>query len=198
MLYGTSSTLRWPDDEQGPWRLTFFWAAVEGRLDLVGLDIRGFDGDKPQPDDLDSLPRLSALTLRQLPLRRLADQSWQSSRTLEQLLAQQSSEPDQAMRVLEALRPPRSQRKGGRPVELQPEHFVEVARIYRAALLRREHPTDAVRRKLGISRSTAGKRVARARSLGLLDPVSKQGTRAEGLAPEETPKKTTKSKSGKR
>ena len=83
-------------------------------------------------------------------------------------------------------------------MELQPEHFVEVARIYRAALLRREHPTDTVRRKLGISRSTAGKRVARARSLGLLDPVSKQGKRAEGLAPEETPKKTTKSKSGKR
>ena len=57
----------------------------------------------------------------------------------------------------------------GHPVE----HYAEVTDVYRRAHARGEHPTQAVSRHFSVSKTTGGKKVARARALGLLGVAAK-------------------------
>lgn len=63
--------------------------------------------------------------------------------------------------------------RGGRPRELQPEHFATVAEVYSAAFAAGIPPTREVAQRFNVSRSTAAKWVARARDARLL-PRTKQ------------------------
>jgi len=56
-----------------------------------------------------------------------------------------------------------------------PETLAWVARIYRAADVVGDPPTKAVRETFGISQSTAGNWIGRARSAGLIPPVRREG-----------------------
>jgi hypothetical protein len=64
-------------------------------------------------------------------------------------------------------------RRGRGRKGLPVEHYVEVADVYRAAHTRGDHPTQAVQLHFGVSKSTAAKKVARARELDLLGPTKK-------------------------
>ena len=53
------------------------------------------------------------------------------------------------------------------------EHYMEVADVYRRAHARGEYPTQAVSAHFNVSKTTGGKKVARARQLGLLGAAKK-------------------------
>lgn len=53
--------------------------------------------------------------------------------------------------------------------------YQKVAEVYRAAVLRGDPPTKAVREAFDICQSTAGQRVQRARQAGLLPEASGRG-----------------------
>jgi len=59
------------------------------------------------------------------------------------------------------------------------EHYEEVAAVYRAAFAAGKHPTKAVADHFGVSKSTAAKKVSRARELGLLAPARQRGVAGE-------------------
>jgi hypothetical protein len=66
-------------------------------------------------------------------------------------------------------------KRGGRGRKGLPvEHYEEVAQVYReeyATAEGRPKPTEAVRRHFNVGKSSAAKKVARARELGLLGPA---------------------------
>ena len=62
----------------------------------------------------------------------------------------------------------------GRPPKYGPEHFEEVARVYRGAFARNRTPTRDVARHFDVTESAAAKWVTRCREMGLL-PTTTRG-----------------------
>jgi hypothetical protein len=167
--------LLWPDDRRGPWLIVVTWAGIEGRLEPVGLEIRGYreDGEDwppmlPARDQ--GPPILTTTTVRELPFATIvADlrrEQARGHRDFIDFLAGQpeyQSEADQAS--LRRLRSAGTRRAAA---------LAEVARVYRQAWQDGQPPTRAVAGHFTISQSAAAKRVTRARQAGYL-PLTTRG-----------------------
>ncbi len=169
-----ASVFRWPDSD-GPWEITLWWAPVEGRMECVGIDIRSFRQPRKQHlvGSASQLPgtdpqAVSTSLLRSLPLGRILE----AKRTDHAGLASEMfrEEPSRRWHA-----PKRRRAKYG------PEHFAEVARVYREAFTRNRTPTRAVARHFEVSPTAAAKWVVRCRDLGLL-PKTTRG-RARSVEP---------------
>lgn len=70
-------TMVWADPSGATWHVTARWVLLDGRLTLVGLDIRGFRGElyaEGGPDWVDGQPtELTQRVLRGIPLTRLRE-----------------------------------------------------------------------------------------------------------------------------
>jgi hypothetical protein len=98
-------------------------------------------------------------------------------------LAELAESDDSRDELVERARIYAADKRGGRGRKGLPvEHYEEVARVYReeyATAEERPTPTKAVRKHFSIGKSSAAKKVARARELGLLGPA-RPGRAGEG------------------
>jgi hypothetical protein len=92
---------------------------------------------------------------------------------VEMLLADSSNIPrGRREQILEAAKMFQENRRGGRGRKpLGPEHYLEVAEVYRKAHASGDHPTKAVAEHFSVGKSSAAKKVSRARDLGFLKPA---------------------------
>jgi hypothetical protein len=160
----TAAAVLWPNPKKGPWRITCQWANVDGYARLTGVEITS-----------DSYLTLRATDVRDIPLERVANQALKIARDH---LSAHNVGPDVPGHVLGGA-PVRKRGKSGR-ASLTNTDLEEVATLYRMG---GTEPTKYVAQQLGISRSAAAKRIAKARSpeVGLLEPTT-QG-RAGGPRP---------------
>lgn len=177
------SMIRWPDPAEGPWGIRANWVTLNGRPECVGLQIWcGADqgcssplGYSPIPDV--PLKSVTATGIAALPiatiidkLRVVAREHWQANAKqakvlLEGKLGDSNYEVfSAALQPFKAFEEPKAGRVGA-PRRYGRGHFVEVAWIYlKAWQAGRVNPTQAVSDHFGVSRTAAGKWVARARS----------------------------------
>lgn len=170
---------RWPDDD-GDLEVTLHFAEGEGRGECIGVDLRTFRwaGDPYPPRKLPgSEPRpLTTADLRGLRLGELVERGRASVfRALTE--PSRDAEWDEAPWAAGQLEPwqPRGR---GRPPLYGPEHFAEVARVYRDAFARGRKPTRAVAQRFSVTQATAAKWVARSRQMGYLPPTARGRARA--------------------
>jgi hypothetical protein len=136
---------------------------------------------------------VTASLLRSIRLAELIDKHFVTFKT--RLTSQDS---DGTVYTIETGDYTATRRRGGPPPKYGPEHFAEVARVYREAYSNNRKPTRAVAqhftRKLrhGVSESAAAKWVFRCRNLGLLP----QTTRGKARAVEPSKRKRTRRKKG--
>jgi hypothetical protein len=186
--------------------LRFAW--VDGRAECVALEV---GADLDDPDEPEPKP-LTTTNLRGIRLPKLVEQAARVYRetVIEAVKARGFLNTDAPTatdeRALAALRewgraersvaeaPPRS-RRGGRPPR-GPEHLREVAEAYAAAYKAGDRPTKAVADKWTVSRPTAAKWVAQARSVGLLGPTERR--RAGGVPEQEPPQAPARRRKGQR
>ena len=197
----THPPIRWPDRRKGPWSLSFHWAEIDGRQECVGIEIwSGYEWHREYTDEakrelIDELRRIpgavpATLTAGGLRIpftslietarRELLEMHRQAATMLEdggrddladrmQTIAARFDKQGTASRRT-------ASRGRGRPRQYPPEHFVEVAEVYKAAWNDGDrHPTRAVAKKFGVSDSTAAKWVARARADGALEQTKGPG-----------------------
>ena len=147
-------------------RCRLWYSEVEGRMELVAIHLEVMDGGRA----------LTATDLRSVRLGELADEH-------RPLLVFDVSEGEQ--RIAPRFYPKSRKRRGGRPPIYGPDHWIEVARVYREAYAgKRLTPTRAVATHFDVSVTAAVKWVAKCRELGLL-PKTTQG-KARAKAPTKT------------
>jgi hypothetical protein len=167
--------VRWPKRE-GPYEVTLHLEWIEGRWECVGVDVRAAELNEdlgtPRPWEAPPLIPPAIVTtsvLRSIPLAKLLEKHFVGMKS-------SSTGPDMDGTIYtvehDYTAGPRSH-KGGRPPKYDPEHFAEVARIYREALGNRKTPTRAVARHFKTSHTAAAKWVAKARELGLLPKTTR-------------------------
>ncbi len=175
--------LLWPDPRQGPWRIRLVWAPVRGRIECVGMEIRGYRKTNEEwPPELpawdEDPPILQTSILRDMPLHSIVGD-----------VRREMAEQGEGFRAWLAAQPefadPEAQ-EGFRQLaafwhELpgSVSGLAEVARVYDEAWRAGKPPTKAVAEHFVISDSAAAKRVSRARKAGLL-PETTRG-RPSGL-----------------
>jgi len=175
--------VRWPDPKTGPWRVTCQWANVDGYARLIGVYVRGFDGENgPNPGE--RVETLTATVFRGLPLIELADRALAQAKR-RQAQFQVGPVVDDGVDIFGSYTP---EARTGRP-RLTADDLARVAATYRAGGTK---PTKAVADAEGISVSAAGKRVARAREAGLLEPTTQGRVGGPGMARSKATKRTTK------
>jgi hypothetical protein len=154
---GAETPIRWPDKKRGPWELRITWEDVEGRWEPVGTQISRIDGAPITAEGLRSL-RWGSITdqARPGPMRTGVSYVEEGERVS---VWGPMIGWDQSRR--------------GRPPLYGPEHYAEVARVYRAAFAENRTPTRIVARHFKVTPTTAAKWVARCRELGLLPPTSR-------------------------
>jgi hypothetical protein len=184
----------WPNAGKGPYRIEIHLAVVAGRLECVGLlighlhgfafgadsqDYHGAEALKRVPYNAHQ-PPIPAGLLRDIKLPDLIEdavrtypetlEDWAKSDPDQWLVGFQDM-PEKARNSLAAIEA-RPKPVGRKPKT--PEHWVEVAAVYTNAYKRQDPPTKAVADHFVVSHSTAAKKVAKARHLGLL-PETKRG-----------------------
>jgi hypothetical protein len=181
------SRVRWQDAEAGPWQITLRWSQIDGRVECVGVALDPLSPDKPCI--------VSTATWRAIPLRSLITQA-RRARFEEFGGHIAEAAPDLAASGLdqswldhfEATSAPWRDRSRGRPVELGPDHYREVAEEYSRAFSDggSRQPLQAIRQRWDVSKPTASRWVAAARELKLLPPTGRGRTAAagEGKPPE--------------
>lgn len=173
----------WPHPATGPYRIEIHLADIQGRIECVGLligHLADWPPDKVPYNLLEYTPQpIPASLLRQIPLLDLIEESieiqegkfahWAATDPAEWLKGHQDT-PEWAAEAIASINA-RGDRRGrkGHP----PQHFVEVAAVYRSAYRLREAPTQAVANHWSVSKSTAAKWVAKARDRGLLPETSR-------------------------
>lgn len=178
----------WPDPERGPWLVTAQFARVDGRMEVVGLELRSARRHKRDDDGriVDAEPRLREmlppaysdlenLTDREpLPLKSEVWRSLPVAALSNELRAAHVEALDDSgilaanPRAAARWQGPSEDRREDRRVTLE-----DVAAIYLDALDEGRPPTQAVARALVLSKSAAAQRVARARAAGLLGETRK-------------------------
>lgn len=166
------STRLWPDENDGPWGLTFEWQVLNGRAECVGLRITSVRPEKePSWTSHGRLPEagtpLTTGALRGIRLSELVAEE----RIRNQEVWSFAVEPTHA-----ALYRADSMRPATR------ERLVKAAEAYGEAWRNGQAPTQAVAQALAVTDSAAAKLVSRARAAGLLPPTS-PGVAAAGSEP---------------
>lgn len=163
------------------WSITTWWAPVDGRLEVVGVDLRSFvtDDDGAGPLEHGYQPVTKRLLVG-LPWQRLVDDGRRSLRWGAKYRAGKAKSKAQQRRELEVVRAAAAAAKpkgrGGRPPMYSDEHYATVAQLYREALT---EPVQAVKAALdpdpdtgpGTGRARAASWVRQARRRGLLEPA---------------------------
>lgn len=193
------TVLLWPDAEAGPWLVKVWWRAQHGVPTPVGLSLTSWmDPDVavaqklPRATDDVALPRLDGQLVRALPVGQLLDRARAQLR--DELRATLAGATEQ-LEVLDQRRLPAHRavaearleswteqtsdlrgalKSGRRGRDLGDEHYREVARVYARALQEGRRPTKAVQEFYTVEKSTAAKKVARARERGFL-PMTTRG-----------------------
>lgn len=179
------SVLRWPDERDGPWEITLTWRENEGDVYCAGLAMRLMDDAAPQP--------ITASLLRAVPVARVVSRArrerWEAEggaflqaiedgveiRAFNELgVEEEFYISDRERQELKRSVQPWSERRPGRPKELDVRHYRSVAREYSTALAAGRAPLQAVQDRWTVSRPTASRWVASARELGLL-PRTERG-----------------------
>ncbi len=161
VTHAFTEEVRWPDPKRGPWRVSCEWANVDGYARLVGVYVRGFDGERiPNPGG--PVETLTATVFRALPIIELADRAFAQAKARWGTF-RVGPVVDDDVDIFGSYTPT-AKRGGRRP--LTADDLARVAVVYRSGGTK---PTKAVADALGISVSAAGKRVARAREAGLLE-----------------------------
>jgi hypothetical protein len=184
-------SMRWPDDE-GDLEVTVHLAVVEGRAEPVGLDLRTFRRTGPERPSR-ALPgaRMRPITTYDLRGLRLAEIVAEARRRVASaLLAPTGDEEWDATPWAGGLEEAWTPAGRGRPPLYGPEHFREVAEVYRSAFAIGMPPTLAVAKRFTVTKSTAAKWIAKARALGLLPPTTRG--RARVATPEPPPRQAAK------
>ncbi len=133
---------------QGPWTITFEWAELDERLEVVSVTVAAADGDRP----------VTTSDLRAIPLASLVNDA--RRQTVERM-------PGDSVDMRKA--------RSGR-TRLDKTHFENVAAVYVNAHKTSKSPTKEVAEVFKVSKSTAAKWVGRARhdfDPPLLGPTAK-------------------------
>lgn len=196
------TTLMWPDPKKGPWWIHVWWRIQYGVPTPVGISLRSwitnqeseFSGNHnrlPYDTDDAELPHVDGRLMRELPMGALIDASrallgeglrhdlwatYDNPQFLAEGLAKGMG--PQFPGVLAHLRESVAEDlaavegpKHGR--DLGNDHYREVAQVYAAAVQAGEPPTVAVAEHFTVEKSSAAKKVARARQRGFLPPTTK-------------------------
>jgi hypothetical protein len=173
------SRIRWPDEADGPWAVSVNWRADEGSVVCTGLSIELLPERAPEP--------VTATLVRGLPVARIISAAREErfdeagGRFAEAYDSGQDIDVDpHIVDGARAFAEPWKERSPGRPVFLDESHYVEVAQIYSSALAAGRSPLVAVQRRYTVSRPTASRYVAAARSNGLLPSTSRGRPRGNG------------------
>ena len=186
----------WPDPKYGPWQIATYFAPIEGRLEVIGMQIVHEAETEP---------------LRASKLREVAwDTEWREARAAlvrdtqrvtdmllsgtkikipDEILARTKPLPPDLdkIKLLLAAEEERALLKAKRPRSYGPDHYERVAELYDEAYRAGLHPTKYVEEQLNArSRNTAAKWVARARKMGLLPPTEKREPKGNPPTEEET------------
>ena len=172
----------WPDPIDGPFYLSLDLYLIDGRAEIVGLRLQGYDPSKTEipeivihgwGDNEDPFPirttDIRNLKLHELLRAKIPEQVEGWDRMIE------NARSDIERQVLEAGRSEWAEskpRRGGRPALTNEDH-TETARIYKKSLVAGVDPTMAVASQLTLSHSGAAKRVTKARKAGFLKPTMK-------------------------
>ncbi len=132
----------WPDQEKGPWSVTFEWAVLDGWPECVGYSIRRAEHLKPP------LEPLTASVARSVKL------------------AEMIAEDRAGMADLVRVQPGAGLRRS------TADRFREVAAVYQSAIRAGKPPTKAVAEYFGIGQGNASNLVSRVRAAGFLPPTS--------------------------
>jgi hypothetical protein len=170
---GDWTALLWPDAQQGPWLVRLMWAPVRGRIECIGLEVRGYrETTEEWPPELPlwsgDPPILMTSVLRELPLHSIVtDVRQEMAENSEEFGSWLAEQPGFSAEDQTALRQAWTQPRDSLDV------LAEVARVYDEAWASGARPTKAVAEHFTISHSAAAKRVSRARTAGLLPKTTR-------------------------
>ncbi|MCU1591668.1 MAG: hypothetical protein JWP11_2924 [Frankiales bacterium] len=196
------TSMLWPDPAAGPWRLRVWWRAQHGVPTPVGMSMTSWIDENEQrasgphnvlpvgTDDV-ALPKLDGRLVRRLPVGQVLDTTREQLHdALREHLAGAAEHVEELSRqgkpahsaVSEArlvtfteqtqdLRAALDSGRRGR--DLGDDHYREVAAIYAQALRDGRSPTKAVQEHYTVEKSTAAKKVARARERGFLPKTTR-------------------------
>lgn len=173
------SQIRWPDEADGPWVVTMNWREDAGSVVCTGLSLDLLPERPPQP--------VTATRMRELPVARIISAAREErfdeagGRFAEAYDSGQDIDVDpHIVDGARAFAEPWAERSPGRPMYLGESHYREVAQIYSSALAAGKPPLVAVKEHCFVTRPTASRYVAAARSAGLLPPTSRGRARGNG------------------
>jgi hypothetical protein len=193
--------LLWPDPRTGPWLIRVWWRGQHGVPTPVGFSITSWCDDDPAdsgphnalPDAGDdvALPRVDGRLMRGLPMGKILDAAREQvrARLADELRGGRQAVRDITMQkgaahgaVADArLLTRRDKTKdlqgaldsGLRGRDLGDDHYREVAAVYAQAMQEGRPPTKAVQEHFTVEKSTAAKKVARARERGFLPKTTR-------------------------
>jgi hypothetical protein len=160
--------IRWRAKD-GLYDITLRFAPIDGRMECVGVDVQPVPGTRP----------VTAVALHSLPLGKLIEKRRKQAGDIVVKVDTVGAIAWVGQPVVVTV-----SRRGGRPPRYGPEHWQEVALIYRDAY---EHspnrtPTRAVARHFKVSDTAAAKWVAKCRRLELLPKTTRGKARAVAQA----------------
>lgn len=190
------ASVRWPDPDEGPWRIVVWWRLQHGAMEPVGLNITswadqhwGYSEDDrremasglPLGEDDVPFPPIDSRVLKDLPIGAIVAAS--REKLLQILSAEHpdfrwfSQEQNDYFRTikggLKSLYAEASASKPPSGRDLGDDHYRSVAETYAQAVKTGHPPTAAVAERFTISKSAAAKQVARARERGFLPKTSR-------------------------
>ena len=188
-----SRSRRWPDQDEGPWVLRLTFGIVSDRPAVVGVELYAIDPEQiaqvvpgwPElahgsaSTEFPAVPEPISSTGVRVPLGELLAEFLAGAKRSAWIAANAKHAPSwtsleewrqSGARTLKKIEDATAKRGPGRPAVYDRAHFEQVAGIYAEALRYGEAPTEAVAFEMHVSKSTAAKWVAKARSqkLGLL------------------------------
>lgn len=172
----------WPDVKKGPYLVAVTLDSVDGRLEVVGVEMWGRE---PVTDKwMNRFPGESAevitSTALRLPLDRIANRVLEQIRSTASFIAHKPDRFSQGQREnWQSLSALRGAQDPGRPPLYNDEHWTAVAQTYTEAVAKHAKPTMAVAQRFNVSKSTAAKWVAKCRKLDLLPPTSRGKSAAQ-------------------
>lgn len=197
---------KWPDEQAGPWVVRLYRAEVEGRYEVVGVEL--WHGVMPHALESATkwhairLPGPSAIKATDLRKLRIGELIAADSANLRagaqstrrrahddpRAFAKQLGAENAAKALKNAERllgPPKST---GRPRKYGLSHFADVAAVYNEAdRIPGTWPTKAVKEHFKVSPSLAAKWVSECRKLGLVKPATQRPSKSSGVSRQRGP-----------
>ena len=198
--YFEATSLLWPDGDDAAWLIRLWWHVIDGRAEVVGLEIHSTHRDTQGELVIGELRGgpLNATFLRSVPLgslieegRRMLTEMWKDQ--VARIESGEFSALEMDEDVVEKLGwDPRVPSPAARRLILDDtrqrveslenppprrrydeEHWARVAAVYDEAWAAGSTPTKDVAEYFGVTRSTAAKWVSICRKKGLLPPTQK-------------------------